>query len=61
MDLYGEYRFGEHLRLNAGIYNLTDEKYWEWTDVRGRPVGDVAIDRFTRPGRSVSASLKVEF
>jgi hemoglobin/transferrin/lactoferrin receptor protein len=61
VDLYGEYRFGEHLRLNAGIYNLTDEKYWEWTDVRGRPAGDIAIDRFTRPGRSVSASLKVEF
>ena len=61
IDLYGEMRFGEHLKLNAGVYNLTDEKYWEWSDVRGRPATDVAIDRYTRPGRSVSASLKVEF
>jgi hemoglobin/transferrin/lactoferrin receptor protein len=52
---------GEHVKLNAGIYNVTDEKYWEWADVRGRPATDVAIDRYTRPGRNVSASLKVEF
>lgn len=61
LDLYGEIRLGEHLRFNAGLYNLTDEKYWEWADVRGRPANDVAIDRYTRPGRSLSASLKVEF
>jgi len=61
IDLYGEYRFGEHLRLNAGVYNLTDEKYWDWADVRGRPANDVALDRYTRPGRTASASLKVEF
>jgi hemoglobin/transferrin/lactoferrin receptor protein len=61
LDLYGELRLGEHLRFNAGVYNLTDEKYWEWSDVRGRPASDLAIDRYTRPGRSVSASLKLEF
>lgn len=61
LDLYGELRIGEHVRLNAGVYNITDEKYWEWADVRGRPANDVAIDRYTRPGRSVSASVKVEF
>ncbi len=61
VDLFGEIRLGEHMRLNAGLYNLTDEKYWEWADVRGRPANDAAIDRYTRPGRNLSASLKVEF
>ncbi|MEJ0085604.1 MAG: TonB-dependent hemoglobin/transferrin/lactoferrin family receptor [Pseudomonadota bacterium] len=61
IDFYGEFRVGDHLRLNAGVYNLTDEKYWDWADVRGRPSTDVAIDRFTRPGRTASLSLKVEF
>jgi hemoglobin/transferrin/lactoferrin receptor protein len=61
VDLYGEVRLGERLRLNAGVYNIADEKYWEWADVRGRPATDAAIDRYSRPGRSVSASLKVEF
>ncbi len=61
VDLYGEMRFGTHLRLNAGVYNLTDEKYWDWADVRGRPANDLAIDRYSRPGRSFSASMKLEF
>jgi hemoglobin/transferrin/lactoferrin receptor protein len=61
LDLVGELKLGGHLRLNAGIYNLTDESYWEWSDVRGRPASDGAIERYTRPGRSLSASLKVEF
>jgi hemoglobin/transferrin/lactoferrin receptor protein len=61
LDLIGELKLGEHLRINAGIYNLTDEKYHEWADVRGRPASDAAIDRYTRPGRSLSASVKVEF
>ena len=61
VDLFGEVHLGEHLRLNAGVYNLADEKYWEWADVRGRPAADLAIDRYTRPGRTISASLKVEF
>jgi len=61
LDLVGEVKLGDHLRLNAGVYNFTDEHYWEWADVRGRPASDVAIDRYSRPGRSYSASLKVEF
>lgn len=61
VDLRGEVRLGRHLKFNAGIHNLTDEKYWEWSDVRGRPVDDPAIDRYSRPGRAVSASLKMEF
>ena len=61
VDLYGELRLGDHMRLNVGFYNATNEKYWDWADVRGRPATDVAIDRYTRPGRTFSASLKVEF
>lgn len=31
---------GERLRINAGLFNLMDGKYWEWADVRGRPADD---------------------
>ena len=61
LDFYGGLRLGEHMRINAGLYNVTDEKYWDWADVRGRSATDVAIDRYTRPGRTLSASLKLEF
>jgi len=60
LDLLGQYRFNDALRLDLGIYNLADRKYWEWADVRGRLATDSAIDRFTRPGRSVQATFVLE-
>jgi hemoglobin/transferrin/lactoferrin receptor protein len=59
-DLFGQYRISEALRLDLGVYNLGDRRYWEWADVRGRLAGDIALDRFTRPGRSVQATLVLE-
>lgn len=61
VDLFGKVRIGDRLKRNAGLYNVTEEKYWEWAEVRGRPATDVAIDRCTRPSRNLSASPKVEF
>lgn len=59
-DLFGQYRLSDALRLDLGVYNLGDRTYWEWADVRGRLATDVALDRFTRPGRSVQATLVLE-
>lgn len=61
LDLLAHAQFGERLRVNVGIFNLTDEKYWEWSDVRGRSASDAAIDRYTRPGLNASASATVRF
>jgi len=36
---------------------LTDAEYIEWSDVRGRVVGDPLIPYYTRPGRNVSVTL----
>jgi len=49
------------LRINAGVFNLTDEKYWDWSDVRGRSANDAAIDRYTRVGLNASAGATVRF
>jgi hemoglobin/transferrin/lactoferrin receptor protein len=57
LDLLARYQFGTALRLNAGIFNLTDADYIEWADVRGRTVGDPLIPYYTRPGRSFSLTL----
>jgi hemoglobin/transferrin/lactoferrin receptor protein len=61
LDLLGHFALGERATLNLGVSNLTDETYWEWSDVRGRPAGDPAIDRYSRPGRAVSASINFRF
>ncbi|GAC1032918.1 TonB-dependent receptor [Pseudomonas sp. No.21] len=64
LDLTGYYRLTDDLTLNAGLYNLTDKKYWLWDDVRGYDgVGEAGVtapanlDRLTQPGRNFSVNL----
>ncbi|AWW73794.1 TonB-dependent receptor [Erythrobacter sp. KY5] len=52
----------EALKLRAGIFNLFDERYAVWSDVRGLRVEDRGIaGAFTRPGRNVSVSASLQF
>ena len=64
LDLTGYYQITDDLTLNAGVYNLTDRKYWLWDDVRGYDgVGEAGVtspanlDRLTQPGRNFSVNL----
>jgi hemoglobin/transferrin/lactoferrin receptor protein len=61
LDLLAHAAVGERLRLKAGIFNLTDKHYWEWSDVRDRPANDPTIDRYSRPGLNAGASVTVQF
>jgi hemoglobin/transferrin/lactoferrin receptor protein len=50
------------LKLRAGLFNLTDETYAFWTDVRGLSVtSPTPVEAFTRPGRNASLSLSFQF
>lgn len=64
LDLTGFYKVTNDLTVNAGLYNLTDKKYWNWDDVRGYDsVGEAGqtapanLDRLTMPGRNFSVNL----
>lgn len=61
LDIGGQWRISKKLRLNAGIVNLTDKKYWNWSDVRGQASNAVAIDAYTQPGRHFNVSLVADF
>ena len=61
LDLLARYDFGNGVRLNAGVFNLTGAEYIEWADVRGRAVGDPLIPYYTRPGRNASVTLHWRF
>ncbi|MDW5441934.1 TonB-dependent hemoglobin/transferrin/lactoferrin family receptor [Polaromonas sp. SM01] len=61
LDLSGQWRINKKLRLNASIVNLTDKKYWNWSDVRGQAVNAAAIDAYTQPGRHFNVSLVADF
>jgi hemoglobin/transferrin/lactoferrin receptor protein len=61
VDLLAEWRLSSRLRLNVGLFNLTDEAYIEWADVRGRTADDVLVPYYTQPGFNASAALHYEF
>ncbi|MFO6420882.1 TonB-dependent hemoglobin/transferrin/lactoferrin family receptor [Hylemonella sp. W303a] len=60
-DLSGQWRIRKDLRLTAGVYNLTDEKYWNWSDVQGLAASSAVLDAYTQPGRSVRVSMSADF
>lgn len=60
-DLSAQWRIRKNLRLNASIVNLTDKKYWMWSDVRGVATSSVIRDAYTQPGRHFNVSLVADF
>lgn len=61
LDLSGQWRIRKDLRLTAGIFNLTDKKYWNWADVRGLSAASAAVDAYSQPGRYVRVSMVADF
>lgn len=57
LDLLAHWRFAGNAKVNVGVFNLTDRKYTDWADVNGVAASSRVLDRYTRPGRTLSASL----
>jgi hemoglobin/transferrin/lactoferrin receptor protein len=60
-DLSGQWRFTKTTRLNASVANLTNQKYWNWSSVRGVASNAVALAAYSQPGRKINVSLVTEF
>jgi hemoglobin/transferrin/lactoferrin receptor protein len=61
VDLTAYWRVTDAAVFRVGIFNLTDETYWWWSDVRGLSAGSSVIDAYSQPGRNISASLSYRF
>ena len=61
LDLNGYWRFHKNAKLTVAMTNLTDRKYWNWSDVQGLSATSAVLDAYTQPGRAYSVGLKVEF
>jgi hemoglobin/transferrin/lactoferrin receptor protein len=71
IDLIGWVNVAPHAKVTLGLYNLTNEKYWVWQDVRGidstgnAPSGATSlvnqVDLFTQPGFTVRGSVSITF
>ena len=61
LDVALQWRLRKDMRLNLAVRNLTDRKYWLWSDVQGLAANATTNDAYTQPGRSGFVSLVVDF
>ena len=56
-DLFAHWNIGSRVKLNLGVSNLTDRKYWAAGDIPLVSSASATLDRYSAPGRSVAASV----
>ncbi len=61
LDVSGQWRIRKDLRLNLALNNVTNKKYWSWSDVRGLSSASTVTDSYTQPGRNLAVSLVADF
>ncbi|MCB8747030.1 TonB-dependent hemoglobin/transferrin/lactoferrin family receptor [Rhodoferax sp. U2-2l] len=63
LDLHTQWRPRRGVRLNFAVINLTDRRYWAWSDVQGvaSNATPLLVDAYTQPGRHVNLSLVMDF
>ncbi len=62
VDLLAHWDFAPGARINAGVYNLGDRKYFDWAGVpTGLLATSAVIDRYSSPGRTASVSVSVSW
>lgn len=61
LDAYWWFAPSERLRMNLGLYNLADRRHWDFASLRGLPATAADSGFYTRPGRSVSASISLNW
>ena len=61
LDLGAAWKLSSSLRLAAMVNNVTDKKYWRWSDVRGIAATSTVLDAYTAPGREFQLSLRADF
>lgn len=60
LDATARWQVTDFATVRAGIFNITDKKYWWWSDVRGLSATSAVRDSYSQPGRNVSVSLTVK-
>lgn len=62
VDVNAWWQVQPNTRVQVGVTNLFDRKFWLWSDIRGAslPASDPAPDFYTQPGRNFSVTLKYD-
>ncbi|MEO0441592.1 MAG: TonB-dependent hemoglobin/transferrin/lactoferrin family receptor [Pseudomonadota bacterium] len=61
LDATAFYRINDNFTVRAGLFNITNETYAYWNDVRGLTDTSTITEAFTQPGRNFSVSLSASF
>lgn len=61
LDITAYWNVTDWATLRAGAFNVTDETYWWWSDVRGLANTSATRDAYTQPGANYSVSLTVRY
>lgn len=63
IDLTGYVNFTKNVKLSGGIYNLTDQKYWDYLSNNKLYSNSdhKYLDMFTAPGRSFQLGIDIDF
>jgi hemoglobin/transferrin/lactoferrin receptor protein len=59
LDLTGYWNVTEQVTARAGVFNVFDEKYGWWSDIRGVTASSTVVDAYTQPGRNFGLSLSL--
>ncbi|HVY03899.1 MAG TPA: TonB-dependent hemoglobin/transferrin/lactoferrin family receptor, partial [Caulobacterales bacterium] len=61
LDATAYWNITDRAALRVGVFNITDEKYWWWSDVRDLTAASPVKDAFTQPGRNAGVSVSYKF
>jgi len=61
LDLAVHYNFGSLMTINAGLFNVTNTKYFVSQDVIGLAANNPRIDLYTQPGRYAAINAVVRW
>lgn len=59
-DITAYYKLGKNARIDAGLFNVTDKKYWDWDTIDSSSGHAAALAR-TEAGRHAKVGLTVDF
>lgn len=61
LDLTAHWNVSDRVTARIGVFNVLDETYSWWSDVRGVAASSPSIDAYTQPGRNVGLSLALRY
>jgi hemoglobin/transferrin/lactoferrin receptor protein len=61
LDLFATQKLSSRTTIRAGLMNLTDRTYWNWSDVRGLSPDDPVLPVLAQAGRSFTISLNMSW